>query len=267
MIRNTHLTGSPADVAKYMESKHEEHLTRSGEQRATGYYSMAGGAPSEWFGKGAEAQGLQGQQVVAEDMIRALSGTVKHTGEDISTRGGQTAETRRMGEELTIAAPKSVSIMAVEDPRIVQAHQMAVRAAMKYVESEMVHARIGKGGGKGNDFSGNLTAGLYVHEDARDSASGRVAPHLHTHAVISNMTQRSDGTWVGMKLDWGHDNEKKLAADSVYKAELAREIKALGYQIEKGPRCQGSCRLSEMESGVGWGRKVDYRDETLLSRT
>ena len=24
------------------------------------------------------------------------------------------------------------------------------------------------------------------------------------------------------------------------------------------PRCQGSCRLSEMELGVGWGRKLDY---------
>ncbi|AEK57678.1 putative TraI protein [Acidithiobacillus caldus SM-1] len=216
-----------------MESKHEEYLTKAGEQRATGYYSMAGGAPSEWFGRGAEAQGLTGP-VVAEDMIRALSGTVKHTGEDISTRGGQTAETRRMGEELTIAAPKSVSIMAVEDPRIVQAHQSAVRAAMKYVEQEMVHARIGKGGGKGNDFSGNLTAGLYVHEDARDSSTGRVAPHLHTHAIISNMTQRADGKWVNLKLDWGHNNEKKMAADAVYKAELAREVKALGYQIEKG---------------------------------
>lgn len=236
MIRNTHLTGSPAAVANYMASKHEEHITRSGEQRATGYYSMAGGAPSEWFGKGAEAQGLIGA-VAAEDMVRALSGTVKHTGEDISTRGGQTAETRRMGEELTIAAPKSVSIMAVEDPRIVQAHQKAVLAAMHYVEQEMVHARMGKGGGKGNDFSGNLTAGLYVHEDARDSSTGRVAPHLHTHAIISNMTQRSDGQWVGMKLDWGHNNEKKMTADSVYKAELAREVKALGYQIEKG---QGS---------------------------
>ena len=227
------MTGSPAALAKYMESKHEEHLTRSGEVKATGYYSMSGGAPSEWFGKGAETQGLKGQ-IVAEDMVRALSGTVKHTGEDISTRGGQTAETRRMGEELMIAAPKSVSIMAVEDPRIVQAHQAAVRAAMKYVESEMVHARIGKGGGKGNDFSGNLTAGLYVHEDARDSDTGRVAPHLHTHAVISNVTQRSDGQWVGLKLDWGHNNEKKMAADAVYKAELAREVKALGYQIEKG---------------------------------
>ena len=233
MIRNTHLTGSPVAVAKYMESKHEEHLTRSGEVKATGYYSMSGGAPSEWFGKGAETQGLIGA-VSAEDMVRALSGTVKHTGEDIGTRGGQTAETRRMGEELTIAAPKSVSIMAVEDPRIVQAHQRAVRAVMKYVESEMVHARIGKGGGKGNDFNGNLTAGLYVHEDARDSTSERVAPHLHTHAIISNMTQRSDGQWVGLKLDWGHNNEKKMAADAVYKAELAREVKDLGYQIEKG---------------------------------
>ncbi len=233
MIRNTHLTGSPVAVASYMESKHEERLTRSGEVKATGYYSMSGGAPSEWFGKGAEAQGLKGQ-IVAEDMVRALSGTVKHTGEDISTRGGQTVETRRMGEELTIAAPKSVSIMAVEDPRIIQAHQAAVRAAMRYVEQEMVHARIGKGGGKGNDFSGNLTAGLYVHEDARDSDSGRVAPHLHTHAIISNMTQRADGNWVGLKLDWGHNNEKKMAADAVYKAELAREVRALGYQVEKG---------------------------------
>ena len=233
MIRNTHLTGSPAAVASYMESKHEEHLTRSGEVKATGYYSMAGGAPSEWFRKGAEAQGLQGQ-VVAEDMVRALSGQVKHTGENISGRGGQTAETRRMGEELTIAAPKSVSIMSVEDPRLIQAHQRAARAAMRYVEQEMVHARIGKGGGKGNDFSGSLTAGLYVHEDARDSSTGRVAPHLHTHAIISNMTQRSDGQWVGLKLDWGHNNQKKMAVDAVYKAELARQIKSLGYQIEKG---------------------------------
>ena len=233
MIRNTHLTGSASAIAKYMESLHEEHQTRKGEVKATGYYSMSGGAPSEWFGKGAQAQGLTGQ-VTQEDMIRALAGVVKHTGEDISTRGGQTAETRRMGEELTIAAPKSVSIMSVEDPRIVAAHQKAARAAMQYVENEMVHARIGKGGGKGNDFAGNLTAGLYVHEDARDSSTGRVAPHLHTHAVIANMVQRSDGQWVGMKLDWGHENEKKMAADSVYKAELAREIKALGYQIEKG---------------------------------
>lgn len=233
MIRQTHLTGSPSDVAGYMAAVHEEKLTRSGETKAVGYYSSAGGAPSQWFGRGAERQGLTGP-VAQADMERALSGVVAHTGEDLSTRGGQTAESRRMGEELTIAAPKSVSILAVEDPRIIAAHQAAAREAMAYVEREMAYARVGKGGGKGNDFAGNLTAGLYLHEDARDSESGRVAPHLHTHAVISNMIQRSDGTWANLKLDWGHNNEKKLAADAVYKSALAREIRNLGYQLEKG---------------------------------
>ena len=49
---------------------------------------------------------------------------------------------------------------------------------------------------------------------------------------------------------------------------FANEVSAVLELLRQGaPRCQGSCRLSEMESGVGWGRKVDYRDETLLSRT
>lgn len=233
MIRNTHLTGSPAAVANYMKNEHEQHITRSGEEKATGYYSQEGGAPSEWFGEGAEMQGLSGR-VDSADAEAALSGVVKHTGEDLSTRGGQTAETRRMGEELTIAAPKSVSLMAIEDPRVMEAHRAAVRTTMHYVEDEMVHARLGKGGKKGNDFTGNITAALYDHEDARDTSTGRVAPHIHTHAIVANMTQRGDGKWVNLKLDWGHNNEKKMAADAVYKAELARQVKALGYEIERG---------------------------------
>ncbi|MBU2749654.1 hypothetical protein HER14_01375, partial [Acidithiobacillus thiooxidans] len=40
-------------------------------------------------------------------------------------------------------------------------------------------------------------------------------------------------------------------------------IPIFGLGFWDSPRCQGSCRLSEMESGVGWGRKVDYRDEGL----
>lgn len=233
MIRQTHLSGNAAKVAKYFESRFEEREKRTGEKTATGYYSMEGGAPSEWIGRGAEAQGLAGS-VKQEDAIRALSGIVASTGEDISNRGGQSADTRRMGEELTIAAPKSVSILAVEDPRIAEAHKTAVRSAIQYVEKEMVHARLGKSGGKGTDFTENLTAAAYLHEDARDSQSGRVAPHLHSHVVIANMTQRSDGTWSNLKLDWGHGNEKKMTADAVYKAALAKNLKELGYEIEKG---------------------------------
>ncbi|OFC60513.1 hypothetical protein BAE30_07940, partial [Acidithiobacillus caldus] len=229
MIRATHLTsgkggkGSPAAVAKYARNERDE-------ERAVGYYEH--GAQSEWLGRGAEMAGLRGE-VQQADMVRVLSGTAPD-GSDISSRGGQTEESRRFGEELTISAPKSVSIMAVEDRRIVAAHQAAVREAIAYVEKEMVYARRGKGGVE-TEFTGNLLAGRFTHEDSRpDTETGRVAPHLHDHVVIANMTRREDGQWVALKLDWGHENEKKLAADAIYKASLAKNLEALGYEIERG---------------------------------
>ncbi|MEL5850184.1 MAG: MobF family relaxase, partial [Candidatus Igneacidithiobacillus chanchocoensis] len=194
---------------------------------------MGLGAPSEWLGRGAAEYGLEGE-IRQEDMVRVLSG-ITPDGEDISQRGGQNSETRRFGEELTISAPKSVSLVAIEDERVVAAHQAAVREAVAYVEREMVYARIGKGGGKGSEFTGCLVAGRYTHEDSRpDAHTGRVAPHLHDHVVIANLTKRSDGQWTALKLDWGHENQKKLAADAVYKAALAKNLQSLGYEIERG---------------------------------
>ncbi len=236
MIRATHLTSgggkSAAAVAGYMDNERKEWLDKKGQERAEGYYSGKG-APSEWLGKGAAEYGLSGE-VSKEDMIRVLSG-ITPDGTDISARGGQNQETRRFGEELTVAAPKSVSIVAMEDQRVVEAHQAAVREAIAYVEKEMVHARIGKGGSKGSEFTGNLIAGRYTHEDSRpDAETGRIAPHLHDHVVIANLTKRSDGQWVALKLDWGHENQKKLAADAIYKAALAKNLQELGYEIERG---------------------------------
>ncbi|WMT46581.1 MAG: MobF family relaxase [Acidithiobacillus caldus] len=229
MIRATHLTsgkggkGSPAAVAKYASNKRDQ-------ERAVGYYEH--GAQSEWIGRGAEIAGLRGE-VRQEDMVRVLSG-IAPDGTDISNRGGQTEESRRFGEELTISAPKSVSIMSVEDRRIVAAHQAAVREAIAYVEKEMVYARRGKGGVE-TEFTGNLLAGRFTHEDSRpDTETGRVAPHLHDHVVIANMTRREDGQWVALKLDWGHENQKKMTADAIYKASLARALQDLGYEIERG---------------------------------
>lgn len=229
MIRATHLTsgkggkGSPAAVAKYARNERDQ-------EKAVGYYEH--GAQSEWLGRGAEIAGLRGE-VQQEDMIRVLSG-IAPDGTDISRRGGQSQESRRFGEELTVSAPKSVSIMSVEDRRIVAAHQAAVRDAIAYVEKEMVYARRGKGGIEA-EFTGNIIAGRYTHEDSRpDSITGMIAPHLHDHVIFANMTQREDGQWVALKLDWGHENEKKMVADAIYKAALAKYLMDLGYEIEWG---------------------------------
>lgn len=239
MIRATHLTGgkggkgSPGAVAAYMDSSREEERGKDGQEKAAVGYYMGKGAPSEWLGKGAQDFGFEGE-IRQEDMVRVLSG-ITPDGEDISQRGGQSSETRRFGEELTISAPKSVSLVAIEDARVIEAHQAAVREAVSYVEREMVYARIGKGGAKGSEFTGNIVAGRYTHEDSRpDSETGRIAPHLHDHVVIANLTKRADGQWTALKVDWGHENQKKLAADAVYKAALAKNLQELGYEIERG---------------------------------
>jgi conjugative relaxase-like TrwC/TraI family protein len=228
MIRQTHLTrgkgkkGSPQAVANYEENQHDP-------EKAVGYYEF--GAQREWLGKGAEEAGLRGE-IDKADMIRILSG-IAPDGTDISKRGGQNQESRRFGEELTVSAPKSVSVMSVRDRRIVAAHQAAVRDAIAYVEKHMVYARMGKGG-VDTEFTGNIIAGRYTHEDSRpDEKTGRVSMHLHDHVVIANMTRRSDGKWVALKIDWGHNNEKKMLADAIYKASLAKRLRRLGYEIER----------------------------------
>ena len=222
MPRVTHLKGgNPAAISKYVENERRE-------EKALGYYSEQGGAPCQWIGQGAADQGLDGQ-VQREDLERALSG-VTTTGIDISKRGNREEE-RRMGTDLTFAAPKSVSMLAVVDVRILEAQDRAVAEAMKYVEQEMAYARIGKGGAQ-TEYTGNITAAAYRHEDAR-TVDGRVDPHLHSHVIVSNLTRRKDGVWASLRLDFGAENSKRDAADAIYKNELARELRSMGYEMER----------------------------------
>ncbi|MDX5934958.1 MobF family relaxase [Acidithiobacillus thiooxidans] len=221
MIRFTHLSGNPSAVSNYTANERSQ-------EKGIGYYSEKGGAPSQWLGSGAEKQGLSGR-VDKDDLERALSG-ITTDGEDLSKRGNHEGK-RRMGTDLTFSAPKSVSILAVRDDRIAAAHDKAVANAMRYVESDMAYARLGKGGCK-TEYTGSITAAAFRHEDSR-SVDGKVDPHLHTHVIVSNMTQRADGTWVSLRLDMGHGNVKQNILDEIYKSELARELKKAGYELEQ----------------------------------
>ena len=224
---NREAAGKAAD---YPEEAREQHTARDGTEYATGYYSE-GGAPSEWLGTGAEAQGLAGS-VSREDLINGFLGQIKD-GPDISQRGGKSADTdRRYAMDMTLSAPKSVSLVALAggDERLIAAHQEAVRVAMSYVESDMVYARLGKGGAD-SEFTGKAVIASYTHETSR-TVDGIADPQLHSHNLILNQTQRADGTWTSARVDFGKNNEKFMAVDTIYKAELAKAVKAAGYQIE-----------------------------------
>lgn len=230
MLRFTELKGSnPGAIAQYVQNERQtpskEKSNEAGQKLAVGYYSEQGGAPSQWINS--EQYGFSGKPT-SEQLEELLSG-IAPDGTDISRRGNHEKE-RRMGYDLTFAAPKSVSMLISEDERIAAAHNKAVAKAMEHVQS-LAYARLRKGG-QVTEYTGSLIAAAYLHEDGR-VVDGKADPHLHSHVIIANMTQRSDGQWAALRLDWGADNINQHLIDNIYKSELARELKSLGYGIEQ----------------------------------
>ena len=250
-VKETHLSGSPASVTKYVSEEKELHKSRSGEQYTTGYYSESSKAPSVWMGKGAAIQGLSGA-VNSDDLEQLLSG-VTMTGEDISGRGGHDKE-RRMGSDFTFSAPKAASIIGIEDERVKAWMMESVQETIdEYFSKEMVYARVGKGGAI-SEYTENVAVAAYLHEAAR-AADGTIDPQLHIHAVAPSMIQRADGKWVAARYDYGENNQKMFTLGDIQTAKLMGKMQAAGYDLE--------ARLEKDDKGVehlSFGAKGISRD-------
>jgi conjugative relaxase-like TrwC/TraI family protein len=198
-----------------------------GSEAAANYYEQTddyyGGKIREgtgWWGKGAEVLGLSGP-VESRDFCRLLRGRIAE-GVEIH-RGGSS---RRSATDLTFSAPKSVSIQAVigDDRRLYDAHDRAVTKALEFVEQRLGTYRVTLEGETTSIPSGNILVARFRHELSREKD-----PQLHTHAVVLNATQRLDGQWRA--LDSQPLYFENMLLGTLYRAELAREVRALGYGI------------------------------------
>lgn len=202
-------------------------LTSSGQAasyyEADDYYAEGGLSPSEWNGKGAEALGLSG------DIDRAkfwdlLDGKV--AGQQLGTVRDGTLE-HRPGWDVTLSAPKSVSIMAevAGDRRLIAAHGEAVKTALIHVEKHMAATRIRGGGTVTREATDNLAIASFQHGTSRAQD-----PQLHTHNVILNATRSEDGTWRSLEPRAIYQLQKQIGA--IYRQELALKVRELGYEID-----------------------------------
>src|SRR5450756_1075692 len=95
---------------------------------ADDYYAEGGLAPSEWFGEGAADLGLVGEvdRTQFREMLEGRIGD-RQLG---TMREGKVEH--RPGWDITLSAPKSVSIMAevAGDKRLLAAHAAATRVAL-----------------------------------------------------------------------------------------------------------------------------------------
>ena len=193
-----------------------------------GYYAK--GDPehrraSFWHGEAAKALGL-GRHVSPKRFNKVLLGHVPGTDIRLGRlRDGE--HQHRPGVDITLSAPKSVSLAALlhGDRRVIRAHDEAVRAALDFVEAELLQTR-------GWDPATRRRPRVKAHGMAaatfRHLASRNLDPQLHTHCVVANMTRNAAGQWRSIEATAIRRNKRLIGAH--YRNELARRLLELGYE-------------------------------------
>ncbi len=230
------LTISKALSASQAQNYHQKEFT-SHEQN---YWSQRGEIAGEWHGKLAARFGLRGP-VSEQDFARLSQGQHPETGEQIVKQrtsyqyqdgNGKTVKTmeHRAGWDATFSAPKSVSLTALVggDTRVRVAHRDAITAALNELE-RYTQARIG--GNHPAETTRRFIAAKFEHDTARP-VDGYVAPQLHTHVVIFNMTERKDGQHRALQ-ERGLFQSQQFAT-AIYQSELTYRLRQLGYEIIAG---------------------------------
>jgi conjugative relaxase-like TrwC/TraI family protein len=204
------------------------------------YWSQKGEIRGEWQGQLAGRFGLVGA-VSAADFARLSQGQHPETGEQLVRQrasyeyqgpDGKTVMTmeHRAGWDATFSAPKSVSLSALVggDERVRDAHRESVREALEQLE-HYTQARIG--GNHAPETTAKFIAAKFEHDTARP-VDGYVAPQLHTHAVIFNMTERDNGQNRAVQPQSLFASQQ--FATAVYQSELTCRLRQLGYEITAG---------------------------------
>jgi conjugative relaxase-like TrwC/TraI family protein len=114
------------------------------------------------------------------------------------------------------------------DDRLREAHREAVTAALAQLET-YTHARLG--GDIPAERTGAFVVAKFEHDTARP-IDGYAAPKLHTHAVVFNMTERSDGSTRSLESRALFDTQQ--FATGIYQSELTVRLRSLGYELEQG---------------------------------
>jgi len=208
---------SAAELVRY----HEQHLSNGD------YHLEEGKVRGEFIGALADEWGLSGEPIVREDPRFRVFAKL-----DISSLSGRKLQRPRKSErqaiEFAYSTPKSVSIAAVNDPRIAVEMSASIREELKWLE-RFACCRDRRGelyNSEAARRTGKMLAAAFVHETSRAKD-----PSLHMHVLIANVTidpERNEA----LAMSYGEMFEMRKTLDARIHNNLARRLSALGYTVE-----------------------------------
>jgi conjugative relaxase-like TrwC/TraI family protein len=171
------------------------------------------------------------------DLYRGTDGRDRY-GEALTHAGAQ-VDIRRAGLDVTVSAPKSVSLLyGLSDPdtasQVRDAHNFAVGEVVNYLQRHAATAARGHHG-DGQTVRRITTDGLIVAAfDHRSSRAGD--PQLHTHLVIPNLVHGGDGRWSAMDTAaiYRHARTASSIYHAVLRGELTRRLGVAWTPVQRG---------------------------------
>ncbi|MEX3063511.1 MobF family relaxase [Klebsiella variicola] len=238
-------------------------------------YYFLGEKASCWMGTLAPAMGLEGG-IQPHDFDRALAGYFPGGISLARMSGGKNIH--RPGYDLTLSAPKSVSVLGLVmgDRRFLEVHQQAVSVAMKEIE-HLATTRIMRDGVKQTVLTGKILAAAFHHDTSRE-----LDPHLHTHLILLNITEYQ-GRWRTLSSDKAGKSgfietlfALQVALGKIYRHELRQRIEAMGFEtvitgnnglweIKGVPVGLFSRRTERIRAAVGEDAPLKVRDIAALA--
>src|SRR5215216_1385410 len=226
-----------------------------------------GEVPGVWSGRQAASLGLSGR-VEVDALESLLSGRDPTTGTQLGrelldryTTDGRVVRAVS-GFDATFSAPKSLSVWwaLTGDRRLLEAHDVAVVAALTHLERFGSTTRVRSNGARLHPDTNGLTMATF-----RQTTSRADDPQIHTHAVISAKVQTADGRWLALDARYLKRHQRMLGGlyQSVLRAELTHQ-----FGVDWRPIVNGQAEIAGVPDhllGVFSKRTADI-DEALADK-
>ena len=188
---------------------------------AVDYYFRGQGA-GRWVGHGSAALGLAGE-VRRRHLGRVLQGCDPADGRFMPARK---PARRRAGWDLTLAAPKSLSLLAAlasAGDQVAAAHRAAVDEVVDDLERRLLSVmRSAVPGGLAPTVG--AVAASFEH-----LGNGAGEPHLHSHLLLCNLGRDDRGRWSSLSSTWWTE---RRGLGAVYQLGLRYHLHALGLELD-----------------------------------